>query len=632
VTESVHYPITAIPFTHVSIEDDFWAPRIETNRRVTVRYDFQKCEETGRISNFAKAGGLQEGDHEGIYFNDSDVFKVIEGAAYSLMQKPDPELDAYLDHVISLIAAAQEPDGYLYAARTIAERNNTPDRLPAEREGKTRYSNLRVSHELYNIGHMYEGAVAHYLATGKRSLLDVAIKSADHVDSVFGPGKLRYVPGHQEIEIGLVALYRVTGERRYLDLAKFFLDERGQADGHVLYGAYAQDHLPVTEQKEAVGHAVRAAYMYAGMADVAALTGDQRYIDAIDTIWEDVVTKKFYITGGIGARHEGEAFGDAYELPNATAYNETCAAIANIFWNLRLFQLHGHARYLDVLERSLYNGYLSGIDFSGDRFFYVNPLEFDGDYRFNRDNSLVRMPWFNCSCCPTNVVRLFPALGGYVYAQRERDLYVNLFISSTGQLTVGGTDLTISQETRYPWDGNVRVRIAPTQPIRFALRVRIPGWTQGNPVPSALYQYQDGAGGDAPILTVNGESTAIEIEDGYAVIDRTWQQGDEVELTLPMPVRRVISHPQVAANAGMFAVERGPLVYCLEGIDNDDKVLGRSLSDAATFRVEWQPDLLQGVNVIHAQQGDESLTFVPYYAWAHRGVGEMSVWLKIKRT
>jgi DUF1680 family protein len=642
VTEPVYYPITAIPFTHVTITDSFWTPRIETNRRVTVKYDFQKCEETGRISNFAKAGGLQDGDHEGIFFNDSDVFKVIEGASYTLMQTPDPELDAYLDNVIRLIAAAQEPDGYLYAARTIAERNNTPDRLPADREGSTRYSNLRVSHELYNIGHMYEGAVAHYLATGKRSLLDVAIKSADHVDSVFGPGKLRYVPGHQEIELGLAALYRVTGERRYLDLAKFFLDERGRADGHLLYGEYAQDHLPVTEQREAVGHAVRAVYMYAGMADVAALTGDRSYIDAIDTIWEDVVTKKLYVTGGIGARHEGEAFGDAYELPNATAYNETCAAIANLFWNLRLFQLHGHAKYFDVLERSLYNGYLSGIDFSGDRFFYVNPLEFDGSYRFNRDNSMTRMPWFNCSCCPTNVVRLFPALGGYVYAQRDTDVYVNLFVSSTGHLTVAGNEVTIRQETRYPWDGNVVMQIEPAQPLRFGLRVRIPGWAQGNPVPSSLYRYQGNDESSTPTFMVNGEPVEAEIVDGYALFERDWQPGDEVSVILPMPVRRVMADAQVAANRGMVAIERGPLVYCLEGIDNAGKALGRSLSDAATFNVEWQPELLQGINLIRAHQESthqesthqesthqesEVLTFVPYYAWAHRGVGEMAVWL-----
>ena len=452
---SARYPISALPFTAVHVDDPFWSPRIETNRAVTVRYDFQKCEETGRISNFAKAGGIQPGAHEGIFFNDSDVFKVIEGAAYSLMLRPDPELDAYIDHVIELIGAAQEADGYLYTARTIAERNGTPDLMRPDVEGRTRWSNLRINHEFYNVGHLYEGAVAHYQATGKRTLLDIALKNADLIDNTFGPGKLRYVPGHQEIEIGLVKLYLVTGEERYLKLAKFFLDERGRPDGHELYGPYAQDHLPVTEQTTAVGHAVRAGYMYAGMADVAALTGEQSYIDAIDTIWEDVVTSKLYLTGGIGARHEGEAFGEAYELPNATAYNETCAAIANVYWNQRLFQLHGDAKYIDVLERSLYNGFLSGVDFSGDRFFYVNPLEFDGSFRFNRDDSLVRMPWFGCSCCPTNVVRLFPALGGYIYAQQGQDLYVNLFITSqtTAEVMTDGvspTAVTVAQHTRYP--------------------------------------------------------------------------------------------------------------------------------------------------------------------------------------
>ncbi len=593
---SARYPISALPFTAVHVDDPFWSPRIETNRAVTVRYDFQKCEETGRISNFAKAGGLQPGAHEGIFFNDSDVFKVIEGAAYSLMLRPDPELDAYVDQVIVLIGAAQEPDGYLYTARTIAERNGTPELMRPDVEGHTRWSNLRINHEFYNVGHLYEGAVAHYQATGKRSLLDIALKNADLIDNTFGPGKLRYVPGHQEIEIGLVKLYLVTGEERYLKLAKFFLDERGRPDGHTLYGPYAQDHLPVTEQTTAVGHAVRAGYMYAGMADVAALTGEQSYIDAIDTIWEDVVTSKLYLTGGIGARHEGEAFGEAYELPNATAYNETCAAIANVYWNQRLFQLHGDAKYIDVLERSLYNGFLSGVDFSGDRFFYVNPLEFDGSFRFNRDDSLVRMPWFGCSCCPTNVVRLFPALGGYIYAQQGQDLYVNLFITSqtTAEVKTDGvnpTAVTVAQKTRYPWDGNIRIAVEPAAPAQFTLRVRVPGWAQGTPVPSSLYRYRDGQQA-APQLTVNGVEATIQLDKGYAVIDRTWQPGDVVELRLPMPVRRVETNPAVSENRDKVAIERGPLVYCLEAIDNDGKALGRALPDAADFTVEWRPELL----------------------------------------
>lgn len=626
LSHSARYPISALPFTAVQVDDPFWSPRIETNRAVTVRYDFQKCEETGRISNFAKAGGLQPGDHEGIFFNDSDVYKVIEGAAYSLMLHPDPELDAYLDHIIALIGAAQEPDGYLYTARTIAERNGTPELMRADVEGRTRWSNLRVNHEFYNVGHLYEGAVAHYQATGKRSLLDIALKNADLIDHTFGPGKLRYVPGHQEIEIGLVKLYLVTGEQRYLDLAKFFLDERGRPDGHELYGPYAQDHLPVTQQTTAVGHAVRAGYMYAGMADVAALTGEQSYIDAIDTIWTDVVTTKLYLTGGIGARHEGEAFGEAYELPNATAYNETCAAIANIYWNQRLFQLHGDAKYIDVLERSLYNGFLSGVDFSGDRFFYVNPLEFDGTFRFNRDDSLVRMPWFGCSCCPTNVVRLFPALGGYIYAQSDRDLYANLFITSRVAAQVSATAVTLAQETRYPWEGSIRITVTPAAPVDFALRVRIPGWLQDTPVPGSLYRYLDGAEA-APQLFVNDVPVAIQQVQGYAVLDRTWQPGDVVELQLPMPVRCVDTDPAVAENRGKVAVERGPLVYCLEAIDNGGKALGRSLPVGANFAVQWRPELLHGVNILTAAGDGVDLVFVPYYAWAHRGVGEMAVWL-----
>lgn len=627
-TNSAHYRIAAVPFTAVHIDDAFWSPRIETNRIVTVPYDLRKCEETGRIANFARAAGLEEGAHEGIFFNDSDVFKVIEGAAYSLMLSPDPELEAYLDALIDLIAAAQEDDGYLYTARTIAERNGAPAALVPDREGLARWSNLRVNHELYNVGHLYEGAVAHYQATGKRTLLDVALKNADLIDSVFGPGKRRDVPGHQEIEIGLVKLYLVTGEARYLALARFFLDERGQPDGHELYGAYAQDHLPVTVQSEAVGHAVRAGYMYAAMADVAALTGEQSYIDAMNRIWTDVVSTKLYLTGGIGARHEGEAFGNAYELPNATAYNETCAAIANIYWNQRLFQLHGHAKYIDVLERSLYNGFLSGVDLSGDRFFYVNPLSFDGQFCFNRDNSRERMPWFNCSCCPTNVVRLFPALGGYIYAHAIARLYVNLFVSSRATLMIGDTSVAITQETHYPWSGAVHIAIELAAPSRFTLYVRIPGWAQNFPVPSDLYRYV-GTFSEEPIrLAVNGVEAEMCIEDGYAMIDREWQRGDVVDLELPLPVRRVESHPAVTAIQGQVAVERGPLVYCLEGVDNDGVALGRLLSDDAAFTLERPPGLSQDITGLRAHSTGSQLLFVPYYAWGHRGLGEMSVWVK----
>lgn len=633
MSTAVRYQYTPLPFTHVTINDDFWSPRMETNRTVTIGYDFAKSEETGRLTNFDKAAGRLAGGHEGIFFNDSDVFKIIEGAAYSLSLHPDPALDHYLDTLIERIAAAQEPDGYLYTARTIAERNGTPEKLKADREGVTRWSHLRVSHELYNVGHLYEAAVAHYLATGKRALLDVALRNADLIDETFGPDKRRDVPGHQEIEMGLVKLYRITGEERYLRLAKFFLDERGHYNnGRQRYGnygdeAYTQDHLPVTEQDEALGHAVRAVYMYSGMADVAALTGEQAYIDAIGRIWDNVVGKKLYLTGGIGARHHGEAFGTNYELPNATAYNETCAAIANVFWNQRMFQLHGDAKYIDVLERSLYNGFLPGISFSGDRFFYVNPLEFDGEYRFNRDDSLVRMPWFGCSCCPTNVVRVFPSLGGYLYAHRADRLYVNLFMSSQTTVEFNGTPVQVTQTTHYPWDGTITLTLQPQQPTTFTLCLRIPGWVQGQPVPSDLYHYLDHT--NEPLsLKVNGQPVALRLQQGYALIDHTWHAGDVVELTLPMPVRRVLCHPAVSDNVGKVALERGPLVYCAEGIDNDGHVLDRVLDDEATIATHFAPDLLHGVVVIQATGATGALTLVPYYAWAHRGVGEMAVWFQ----
>lgn len=626
MAQQVHYRIANLPFTQVTITDAFWSPRLETNRTVTIRYDFQKCEDTGRISNFEKAAGWLEGDLEGIFFNDSDVFKVIEGAAYSLQEYPDPTLEQYLDEVIEKIAAAQEPDGYLYTARTIAERNNKLENLRPDREGPTRWSNLRISHELYNIGHLYEGAVAYYRATGKRKLLDVALKSADLIDLTFGPDKVRYVPGHQEIEIGLVQLFRVTNDERYLKLAKFFLDERGHADGHTLYGEYAQDHIPVIEQTEAVGHAVRAAYMYSGMADVAALTGDSAYIDAIGRIWDNVTAKKIYLTGGIGARHQGEAFGEAYELPNKTAYNETCAAIANIFWNQRLFQLHGDAKYIDVLERSLYNGFLAGVGFSGNLFFYPNPLESDGQYNFNVGEGATRSPWFRTSCCPTNVVRLLPSLGGYIYAQRQDELYVNLYVGSKATVEIQGQPVRLIQQTNYPWDGDIRLTVETEQPRTFTLSLRIPGWAQGQPLPSDLYRYRN-AEQLLGTVTVNGEAVQWTTEKGYARLQRTWHTGDVVELKLPMPVRQVVSHPSVTENMGKIALERGPLVYCAEGVDNGQQVLGRLFDPNATITIEARPDLLNGVTVIHARQAAHHWLLVPYYAWSHRGVGEMAVWL-----
>ena len=617
------YPITPVAFTAVTYDDGFWLPRLRTNREVTIPYDFRKCEETGRIDNFAKAAGLMEGPHEGIFFNDSDVFKVVEGAAYSLSLQPDPELDAYLDDLIVKIAGAQEDDGYLYTARTI-----DPDRMDPEREGLTRWSNLRVNHELYNVGHLYEAAVAHHQATGKRTLLDVAIRNAELIDSVFGPGKIRDVPGHQEIEMGLVKLYREIGERRYLELAQFFIDQRGQPDRGKLQSnydirGYTQDHLPVTEQREAVGHSVRAAYLYSGMADVAALTGDQTYIDALDALWTNVVAKRMYLTGGIGARHHGEAFGEDYELPNAEAYAETCAAIANAMWNHRMFLLHGDAKYLDVLERTLYNGFLSGISLQGDTFFYANPLSSDGEWPFNVRTGAVRSPWFQTSCCPANVVRLLPSLPGYAYAHRDGDLYVHLYVGGTATVPTAAGDVILTQETDYPCSGAVKLTVDPPEESAFALRLRVPGWARNEPVPSDLYRHLD-ASDEAPSLRVNGAPADLELDRGFAVVRRDWRPGDAVELDLPMPVRRVVSHEGVEGNRDRVAVERGPLVYCAEGVDNGGKALELTLRDDAALTAEHDAGLLGGVTTI---RGD-GITLIPYYAWSHRGAGEMNVWLK----
>ena len=630
------YPVKPVPFTEVQLADSFWSPRMEINRRVTIPYDFKKCEETGRIDNFAKAAGLMEGKFEGIRFNDSDVFKIIEGAAYSLSLHYDAELDKYLDDLIAKIAAAQEDDGYLYTTRTIDPAN------PAQGAGETRWSNLKDSHELYNVGHMYEAAVAHHRATGKRSFLEVAIKNADLIERVFGPNKKHDAPGHQEIEIGLAKLYRVTGNEKYLKLAKFFLDERGNTHDRELYGPYCQDHQPVIEQSEAVGHAVRAVYMYSGMADIAALTGDPGYIKAIDRIWENVVQKKLYITGGIGARHEGEAFGDDYELPNKTAYNETCAAIAKIFWNQRMFLLHGDAKYIDVLERVLYNGFLAGISMSGDEFFYPNPLESDGIYKFNQ-GAASRQPWFHCSCCPSNIVRLMPSLSGYVYAHRDDAVYVNLFIASSGNVKLGKDTVRLKQETRYPWDGHVKILAKTEKPLEFAIHLRIPGWSQGKPVPSDLYRYLNGSQNKIT-LKVNGEPIALAMEQGYTRIHRTWTEGDVIELDLPMSIQRVVSHEQLKDNAGKVALERGPIVYCSEWLDNNGQVHNLALPDDATLEANYRDDMLNGLTVIQGkvpalyrsangksiEKQEQDFLAIPYYAWAHRGEGEMAVWIPRK--
>jgi len=614
--------LTAVAFTDVTFADDFWAPRLETNRKVTVPYDFQKCEQTGRIDNFAKAGGLMEGKFEGIYFNDSDLYKVIEGAAYSLKSHPDRELEKYVDGVIDKIAAAQWEDGYLYTFYSL------PRRQPEKR-----WTDVQRKHELYCAGHFFEAAVAYYQATGKRKVLDVAVRLADYIDSVFGPGKKYDVPGHEEIEIGLVKLFRVTGDKKYLELAKFFLDERGRTERRRIYGEYCQDHKPVVEQDAAVGHAVRAGYLYSGMADVAAVTDDAGYIEALGRIWEDVVSKKLYITGGVGARGGGESFGEDYELPNNTAYCETCAAIANAMWNHRMFLLHGDAKYIDVLERVIYNGFLSGISLSGDKFFYPNPLASDGKYQ--------RSPWFGCACCPTNIVRFIPSLPGYAYAYKKGSLYVNLFIGGSAAVRMGENIVALEQQTRYPWEGDVKITVEPERPEEFAICVRIPGWAQDEPVPSDLYRYSEQSQQKAAIK-VNGQPITLDIDEGYVRISRNWEKGDLIELNLPMPIRRVLSHKEVKNNAGRTAIQRGPVVYCFEGADNRRGVANLILPADAELHTEYSSDLLGGIVTIIGQgkirhpekEGENVLKdidviAIPYYAWAHRGKNEMAVWMPV---
>ncbi|MCJ7612010.1 MAG: glycoside hydrolase family 127 protein, partial [Candidatus Aminicenantes bacterium] len=545
----------------------------------------------------------------------------------SLRLFPDPELEKKIDVIIAKIAKAQEPDGYLYTMRTI-----NPKKLKVDWAGPERWSNLYMSHELYVLGHLYEAAVAWKQATGRDNLLDVAKKSFKLINIVFGPGRRRDVPGHQVIEIGLAKLFRLTGDKKYLDLAKFFLDERGRPEGHKLYGEYSQDHKPVTEQAEAVGHAVRATYMYSGMADVATLTGDPTYIQAVDRIWDDVAGKKMYITGGIGAAGGIEGFGPAYDLPNDTAYCETCAAIGHALWNHRMFLLHGESRYIDVLERILYNGLLSGISLSGDLFFYPNPLESFGQHG--------RTPWFTCACCPANVARLIPSIPGYVYAEKEDALYVNLFVQSQADLKVGDDKVAVRQETAYPWDGAVKIILNPEQSEEFTVNIRIPGWVLGRPVPTDLYSYLDG-GGQPVTLTVNGEPVSLTLDKGYARLLRIWKKGDVIKLSLPMPVRRVVANSQVKADLGRIALERGPFVYCAEGIDNQGSVSNLVLPDQAVLQAVTRRDLLEGVVVLKgkadalfegksarpAAKAEQDFLAVPYYSWANRGPSKMEVWI-----
>ena len=556
----------------------------------------------------------------GFSFDDTDVYKTIEGASYVLQTYPDAKLKAYIDSVLDVVAAAQESDGYLYTARTI-----NPQHPHGWAANKRWAAEEHASHELYNLGHMVDAACAHYQATGSTKFLDIA--------------------KHQIAEMALARLYVLTGEKKYLDEAKFLLDYRGKTPHK---DVYSQSDKPVVNQTEAWGHAVRAGYMYAGMADVAALLGDSSYIKAIDTIYENIVSRKYYLTGGVGARHGGEAFGADYELPNLTAYNETCAAIAMVYLFERMFLLHGDAKYIDCLERTLYNGVISGMSVDGGKFFYPNPLSSDGRYRFNADGTMTRQPWFGCACCPSNLCRFIPSMPGYIYGVRDNDLYVNLYAANTATLALGGKSVTIQQDTNYPWDGDIAIKVLQNKAKAFNMMVRIPGWVQSRVVPSDLYAYNDDIFSTYEI-TVNGQKVDSELENGYMVINRNWKKGDVVRIHFDMPVRTVVASPRVSDDRGRVAVERGPLVYCTEwadneGIDPHHLLLSRKpqFDVLPTYGIENKEGNGQTFNVtaISAQVQEASISnegklaakdvtikLIPYYAWNHRGAGKMDVWL-----
>jgi DUF1680 family protein len=633
------YPIQPVAFTNVKLSDHFWTSRIETNRTVTIPASFERCESTGRVKNFQMAAERKGKFCTTYPFDDTDIYKTIEGASYSLALHPDKKLDHYVDSMITIIGRAQEPDGYLYTARTIDPAHVGPW-LGTERWVKEQEN----SHELYNAGHMYEGAVAHFMATGKRNFLNIALKNADLLVRTFGPGKRHVAPGHQVVEMGLAKLYRITGKKEYLDLAKFFIDERGHKEynkkSKSVYenGIYWQDDKPVIEQDEAEGHAVRAMYLYSGMADVAALTGDKEYLSAIDKIWDNMVGKKMYVQGSIGAVGDGERFGANYELPNATAYNETCAAIGNVFWNERMFLLHGDSKYIDVLEKTLYNGLISGVGLDGKSFFYTNAMQIHDGFN-HPDIERERAGWFTCSCCPTNVVRLMPSIPGYIYAQNGNDVFVNLFISGTGDIKVNNKALQITQQNNYPWDGALAFTINPASAMDMNLKIRIPGWAQNKAIPSDLYAYQQ-ASTQKVTIKLNGKPVDYQMQNGYAVISKKWKKGDKVEMNLPMDVQRVIANDKLPEDGGKVALQRGPIMYCAEWKDNDGKAANIIVPKTTTFTSEYKADLLNGVTVLKAEvrevnvdsngqnisTADKTLTAIPYYAWANRGKGEMTVW------
>ena len=592
--------ITPVKFSDVKINDGFWTPRLESHKAVTMGVCIDQIEnQTGRIRNFENAAAKQ-GEHSGIFFDDSDVYKALEGMAYSLQNIPDPVLEAKCDEWIDKFAAAQEEDGYINTYYTLTGLDKRWDNMD--------------KHEMYCAGHMMEAAVAYYNVTGKRKLLDVCIKMADHMMSIFGPGKRNWVPGHEEIELALVKLYEATGEKKYLDFSEWLLDQRGHGYGSHGVGkgpfggkkwnpVYYQDDAPVREMSEIAGHAVRAMYLYCGMADVASYTGDQGYIDALNRLWDDVVLRNMYITGGIGQSASNEGFTNDYSLPNLSAYCETCASVGMVFWNWRMNQFTGDSKYADVMERSMYNGALAGISLVGDKFFYVNPLESVGTHH--------RKPWYGCACCPSQICRFLPSIGNYIYGVSKEAVWVNLYMGNTAEVKVGNKNITLTQETNYPWEGAVALTVGTKSPVKTQVRMRIPAWCENY------------------TLVVNGAAVEAPVEKGYAVIDRKWKNGDKVELVLDMPVEVVAADPRVKENEGLRAVQRGPLVYCIEEVDNKEGFEDLKIAEDAAFTTEFRPDFLRGVVAVTAQVGDQTLNYIPYYTWDNREAGKMKVWVPL---
>lgn len=656
-TLSNGYPFSQVPFTSVKIaHDSFWGNRLQAAREVTIPLAFSKCETEHRYKNFEMAAyTLQHPGHKGLEtkewnvskfmgfsFDDTDVYKTIEGASYILQTYPDKKLKAYIDSVLDVVAAAQEPDGYLYTARTINPKH------PHGWSGDKRWvKDEELSHELYNLGHMVDAACAHYQATGSTKFLDIAKRYADCVVREVGPkdGQAKVVPGHQIAEMALARLYTLTGEKKYLDEAKYLLDYRGKTK---IRNPYSQSHEPILKQSEAVGHAVRAGYMYAGIADVAALTQDSDYIKTIDRIWDNIVSKKYYITGGVGARHAGEAFGSNYELPNMTAYNETCAAISMVYLFERMFLLHGDSKYIDCLERTLYNGVISGMSMDGGRFFYPNPLSSDGKYAFNADNNTTRQPWFGCACCPSNLCRFIPSVPGYLYGVKDNNIFVNLFAANVSTIKVNGKDIILEETTEYPWNGDIKITVKKSNAKNANLLIRIPGWARNQVVPSDLFQFADK---ETPSysVTVNGKAVEADLSanKGYLPV-KNIRKGDVVRIHFDMPVRTVIANQKVADDKSKVAVERGPLVYCAEAADNNgEPVLRAVMGKKPTFNVVDNYSI-QNTETKNAQAftvkaiktegqilNDSAdgislknctLTLIPYYAWNHRGANQMNVW------